>query len=310
MIPRLTLRHLAPLLGACAIFGSAGAAHAGTSLASSRFCDRAQELTATEQDRLLRFAAVVREELAATEGSVALISRSGLDLARFGIRYSHAALAWRHDNDSGWSARQLYYACDEGRPRIFDQGTAGFVMGTDNPALGYISLVKLPAETTPPLRRALLDPARVQHLLAGRYSANAYAFDLKYQNCNQWVVELMAAAWGELADGADLRARAQDWLRAAPYAPAPVDVGARWLMLGSIFVPLVHMDDHPPEAIRSMRLEVSLPASLEAFARQRLPASERVEICHDGKRVVVHRGWEPVADGCMPGADDRVIALD
>ena len=306
---RFLLHRPALLLGVCAVF-SAGAAQAGTSLASSRFCDRAQELTATEQDRLLRFAAVVREELAASEGSVALISRSGLDLARFGIRYSHAALAWRHDNDSGWSARQLYYACDEGRPRIFDQGTAGFVMGTENPALGYISLVKLPAETTPALRRALLDPSRVQHLLAGRYSANAYAYSLKYQNCNQWVVELMAAAWGELADGADLRARAQDWLRDAPYAPAPVDVGARWLMLGSLFVPLVHMDDHPRDAIGTMQLAVSLPASLEAFARQRLPASERVEICHDGRQVVVHRGWEPVADGCIPGANDRVIALD
>ncbi len=309
MIPRLPPRRLARCLAACAALALAGAAHAGTSLASARFCDRAQELTATEQDRLLRFAAVVREELAATEGSVALISRSGLDLARFGIRYSHAALAWRHD-DGAWSARQLYYACDEGRPRIFDQGTAGFAMGTDNPALGYIALVKLPAETTPPLRRALLDPVRVQQLLAGRYSANAYAYSLKYQNCNQWVVELLAAAWGDLAGGSDLRARAQDWLRTAPYAPAPVDVGARWLMLGSLFVPLVHMDDHPPEAIRSMQLEVSLPASLEAFARQRLPASERVEICHDGKQVVVHRGWEPIADGCVPGPDDRVIALD
>lgn len=309
MIPRLPPRRLARCLAACAALALAGAAHAGTSLASARFCDRAQELTATEQDRLLRFAAVVREELAATEGSVALISRSGLDLARFGIRYSHAALAWRHD-DGAWSARQLYYACDEGRPRIFDQGTAGFAMGTDNPALGYIALVKLPAETTPPLRRALLDPVRVQQLLAGRYSANAYAYSLKYQNCNQWVVELLAAAWGDLAGGSDLRERAQDWLRTAPYAPAPVDVGARWLMLGSLFVPLVHMDDHPPEAIRSMQLAVSLPAGLEAFARQRLPASERVEICHDGKQVVVHRGWEPIADGCVPGPDDRVIALD
>lgn len=309
MIPRLPPRRLARCLAACAALALAGAAHAGASLASTRFCDRAQELTATEQDRLLRFAAVVREELAATEGSVALISRSGLDLARFGIRYSHAALAWRHD-DGAWSARQLYYACDEGRPRIFDQGTAGFAMGTDNPALGYIALVKLPAETTPPLRRALLDPVRVQQLLAGRYSANAYAYSLKYQNCNQWVVELLAAAWGDLAGGSDLRERAQDWLRTAPYAPAPVDVGARWLMLGSLFVPLVHMDDHPPEAIRSMQLAVSLPAGLEAFARQRLPASERVEICHDGKQVVVHRGWEPIADGCVPGPDDRVIALD
>ena len=59
-----------------------------------------------------------------------------------------------------------------------------------------------------------------------------------------------------------------------------------------------------------MQLAVSLPASLEAFTRQRLPASERVEICHDGKQVVVHRGWDAIADGCVPGANDRVIALD
>jgi len=25
---------------------------------------------------------------------------------------------------------------------------------------------------------------------------------------------------------------------------------------------------------------------------------------------VVHRGWEPIADGCVPGPNDRVIALD
>ena len=289
---------------------TAGAAHAGGSLSSSRFCDRAQELTAAEQDKLLRFAAVVREELAATEGSVALISRSGLDLSRFGIRYSHAALAWRHDDDAGWSARQLYYACDEGRPRIFDQGTAGFAMGTDNPQLGYISIVRLPAETVPPLRRTLLDLPRVQHLLAGSYSANAYAYGLDYQNCNQWVVELLATAWGELPDGPDLRQRAQAWLRTAPYTPEPVTIPSRWLMFGAAFVPLVHLGDHPREAVDAMQLQVSLPSTLETLVRPRLPASERVEICHDGRQVVVHRGWQPVAEGCMPGEQDRVIVLD
>ena len=289
---------------------TAGAAHAGGSLSSSRFCDRAQELTAAEQDKLLRFAAVVRDELAATEGSVALISRSGLDLSRFGIRYSHAALAWRHDDDAGWSARQLYYACDEGRPRIFDQGTAGFAMGTDNPQLGYISIVRLPAETVPPLRRTLLDLPRVQHLLAGSYSANAYAYGLAYQNCNQWVVELLATAWGELPDGADLRQRAQAWLRTAPYTPEPVTIPSRWLMFGAAFVPLVHLGDHPREAVDAMQLQVSLPSTLETLVRQRLHASERVEICHDGRQVVVHRGWQPVAEGCIPGEQDRVIVLD
>ena len=285
-----------------------GGAHA--SALSTRFCDRSGELTASEQDRLLRFATVVREELAATEGSVALISRSGLDLDRFGIRYSHAALAWRHDDGAAWSARQLYYACDEGRPRIFDQGTAGFAMGTANPEVGYISLVRLPAETTSALRRTLLAPAYVQHLLAGRYSATAYPYSMLYQNCNQWAIEMLAASWGNLPDGPDLRERAQDWLRQAGYAPKPVEVGSRWLMLGSIFVPLVQMNDHPPEEIASMQLQVSLPTTLEAFARQHLPASSRVEICHNGKQVVVHRGWEPVAEGCVAGPGDRVVALD
>jgi hypothetical protein len=26
--------------------------------------------------------------------------------------------------------------------------------------------------------------------------------------------------------------------------------------------------------------------------------------------VVVRRGWEPLADGCVPGAGDTVVALD
>jgi len=60
----------------------------------------------------------------------------------------------------------------------------------------------------------------------------------------------------------------------------------------------------------AMRLQVSLPSTIETFARERQPHSERVELCHDGHRVVVHRGWTPIADGCKPGQGDRVISLD
>ena len=84
---------------------SSSFASSSSSSTSSRFCDRAQPLTAAEQDRLLRFAAVLREELAGDGDSVALVSRSGLDLSRFGIRYSHASLAWRSE-EGAWSARQ------------------------------------------------------------------------------------------------------------------------------------------------------------------------------------------------------------
>jgi len=291
-----------------------GTAHAQSSLAgrsvSPAFCDRTQALTAGQQDRLLRFAAVIRDELNAANGEgAALISRSGLDLARFHIRYSHAAIAWRAENGA-WSARQLYYACDEGRPRIYDQGVAGFALGTDDPALGYVSIVWLPDDAARSLRRASQDSSRALNLVAASYSANAYAFSLRHQNCNQWVAEMLAVSWGDLADGDDLRERAQDWLRAAHYAPEPVDVGSHALMFASMFVPFLHLDDHPPEDRYAMKLQVSLPSSIEGYIRERQSRSERVELCHDLRQVVVHRGWTPIADGCKPGEGDRVVSLD
>jgi hypothetical protein len=303
-------RHLLTLLGAACLFASpaqAGSMSSGS--AASQFCDRSHQLTAAEQGRLLRFAAVLRDELGSGGESVALVSRSGLDLSRFNIRYSHAALAWKSDTGA-WSARQLYYACDEGRPRIYDQGLAGFAIGTDDPALGYLSIVRLPEEAERSLRLALLDNDRVRHLLGATYSANAYAFSTEYQNCNQWVMEALAAGWGQLDDGDDLRTRAQDWLRQAQYTPQPVDVGSHLIMLASYFVPLVHLDDHPGEDRDAMQLHISLPATVEAFVHQRYPDSERVELCHDDKQIVVHRGWRPMAEGCKAEEGDRVIRLD
>ncbi|MES2298240.1 MAG: DUF2145 domain-containing protein [Pseudomonadota bacterium] len=299
---------LSPYLVALFLALAAFNASAGVS-AASRFCDSGHPLSAAEQDHLLRFAALVREELAGSASDIALLSRSGLDLTRFGIRYSHAALAWRGDT-GGWSARQLYFACDEGRPRIFDQGLAGFVTGTDDPKLGFVSMLRLPASAAPALRHTLLDTPTALQLLAGRYSANAYAYGLDYQNCNQWLVELLAVAWAELDNGADLRARAQGWLRAQQYAPEPVDVGSRWLMLASYFVPLIHLDDHPAEQRAALKLQISLPTSIETFMRRRLPDAERIEICHDDKQVVIHRGWDPITGRCRPGDGDRVVPFD
>src|SRR4051812_19073160 len=73
----------------CALcMGMWGVCHAG----SLRFCDQHAELSAAQQDKLLRFGAVIKAELEKSGRSLALISRSGLDLSRFGVRYSHAGL--------------------------------------------------------------------------------------------------------------------------------------------------------------------------------------------------------------------------
>jgi hypothetical protein len=97
---------------------------------------------------------------------------------------------------------------------------------------------------------------------------------------------------------------------AANYSPEPVDIGSHALIFASSFVPFVHLDDQPEDDRYALRLKVSLPSTVEAFARQRYPESERIEICHAGRTVVVHRGWTAIADGCVAGEGDQVVLLD
>ena len=324
---------------------------------SLRFCDRDLKLSAAEEDRLFRFGAIVKAELDRSGERVAILSRSGLDLDRFGIRYSHAGLSLRESANAPWSVRQLYYACDEGRPRLFDQGISGFLLGTEDPSTGYLSVVFLPPSRAAQAEAAGLDNARALTMLAGTYSANAYAFARRYQNCNEWLIELLANAWaanggasppardepGVAQDDATApddppidpslppqdvraepraasdtavtpddsrtpRAQAQAWLRAQGYRPSVVEAG--WLTPLAAFIPYVHADDHPRAQLRRGRFVVSMPASIEGFVRETMPGASRLEFCHAGGRVVVHRGWDPIAPGCVPAPGDQVLSLE
>ncbi len=301
-------RRLRATLAGLALAAGLTAARAG----DLRACDATPPTSAAQQDRLLQFAAVIRAELAAAPEAVALIARSGLDLARFGMRYSHAGLALRHHGDGPWTVRQLYFSCDERQPRLFDQGLAGFVFGTADPDAGHVSLVLLPGAQGDALAQSALDRRGALSLLGAHYGANAHAFTSDYQNCNQWVAELMAQAWGPGAlpprDGQDARARAQHWLAASGYRPTVFEVGATG-MLAALFVPWVHRGGHPLDDLERGRFRVSMPASLEDFVQRQVPGASRLEFCHADGHVVVRRGWEPMGATCAPRDGDRVIAF-
>jgi hypothetical protein len=309
------LRRGLAALAALTLFGVSAHASAGM----PPLCERGKQITAADQDRVLRFAGAVKQELERAGSRVALVARAGLDLSRFGLLYSHAGVALKDNQDGGrdgaWTVRQLYYACEESRPRLFDQGMAGFALGADAPGAGHVSLVFPDDEDAAALERAARDKRRALALLAGQYSANAYAFGTRYQNCNQWVAELLASAWGHL-DGQDFpdaqdgaRARAQAWLRAQGYTAGPVRVPSRWMMFAGQFVPLVHVGDHPLDDIYALALRVSVPASIEDFVHRRAPQARRVELCHDTRHIVVHRGWEALGPGCEPLPGDEVVTL-
>ncbi|NNG22542.1 DUF2145 domain-containing protein [Telluria aromaticivorans] len=285
------------------------AASAGASAGLPTFCESSLDISAADQDRVLRFAAAVKGELERSGEGVALIARAGLDLSRFGQLYSHAGIALRDNPGGPWAVRQLYYACDESRPRLFDQGIAGFALGADAPSRGHISLLFLPQEDGALLATAALDKRLGLSLLSSQYSANAYAYGTRYQNCNGWVAELIASAWGRLDGREHAREDAQAWLRTQGYTAGPVRIPSHWMMFAGQFVPLVHMNDHPVEDAHALALHVSVPASIEGFVRRQAPQARRVELCHDSSRIVVRRGWEPIGAACEPQPGDEVISL-
>ena len=280
-----------------------------------RYCDPPAPLDAVQQDRLFRFGAVVKAELARSGDALALIARSGLALDRFGLRYSHAGISLRDSANAPWSVRQLYFDCQQARPRLFDQGIAGFVLGGADPDIGYVSVLLLPPADAAPLLRAVQDKRLALGLLGGSYSANAHAFSLRYQNCNQWLAELLAVAWGgllpddDLPVGDALRFDAQRWLQAQGYQPTRFDLGSPLLLWLSGSLPWLHTDDHPAEDLAAWQLRVSMPASIAAFVQRRAPATRHIEFCHNQRHIVVRHGGAPIAEGCQPGPEDTVIAL-
>lgn len=317
--PRRALKPFAGALLALACAALPGAA--GASVLARQHCAAPPTLTVAQQDRLLRFAAFIKQTLEASGQPLAIVARSGLDLSRFGMRYSHGGISLRDSPNAAWSVRQLYYDCEAGTPRLFDQGIPGFVLGAENPDSGYFSAVLLPTPAAVALQAQALDKARALQVLHPAYSANAYAWGLQFQNCNQWLVETLALAWGDapapahapaaaLPPGTPPRAVAQAWLREAGYQPQVMAVGNRPLMWLASALPWLHESDHPAEDLAQAQYRISMPASVEAFVRQREPEAERLEFCHDTRHMVLRRGWQPLGEGCTAQAGDVVVRFD
>jgi hypothetical protein len=91
------------------------------------------------------------------------------------------------------------------------------------------------------------------------------------------------------------------------YQPHVFEVGWPPLMWAAPYINGLHVDDHPAADLEATRFRVSMPSSIEAFVHARVAGAQRIEFCLQGSRAVVHRGWEPIAEGCEPGEADRVI---
>jgi hypothetical protein len=194
--------------------------------------------------RMFDMALKLEEALDAVRPSadVVLVARGGQDLGRFGLTYSHLAFAVR-GVDGRWGVLHELNRCKTDHSDLYREGLVNFV---GKSVLRADISVIIPAPMIQArLRRYVTGSGTVaRQLHEPEYSMLAYPFSTRFQNSNQWVLEVTAAAMMPEADRYD-RAVVQSWLRENGYEPGILHIKWRERVAARLFIENIATIDHP-----------------------------------------------------------------
>jgi hypothetical protein len=126
---------------------------------------------------------------------------------------------------------------------------------------------------SPELQTQIVEQFKQTQLLSmlheQHYNMVAYPFSTKYQNSNQWVLEVLSNAMSmqELTD----RKSAQNWLKQSAYKPSMLRIFALQRLVGRIFQANVAFDDHPTGDRVVGKIEVATVESVTDFIKKTDP---------------------------------------
>ncbi|MEM9302634.1 MAG: DUF2145 domain-containing protein [Pseudomonadota bacterium] len=203
------------------------------------------------------------EHLEASGADLAIIARSGSDLRRHGLRYSHGGLVMREHERGPWTVVHLLNHCASSRSELFEEGLVNFFAA----GLFALDAVILVPEAT--LQQGLLGLVRngaVDRLHDPRYNRIAHPMSARFQNSNQWLLESIAIA---LADGTATRRSAQQYLAAAGYEGDRIRIGRFQRVVGGLTRDNLNFGDHPLGARIEGRYQVVTVRSLRTFLAER-----------------------------------------
>lgn len=253
---------------ACALLVLAsGLAQAG------RSCEE-RVLDAGVVQRALGLALETQQTLHASAAEVALIARAGQDLSRYGVRYSHLGFVWRDHPKGAWRVTHQLNACGTASSEIYDEGLGNFFL---DDLWKMEAVILIPSTSTQQRLASIFKARRHLALHEARYNMVAYPFATKYQNSNQWALEIIAAA--EARDAVvSSRAQAQQWLTFAGYQPTELKLDALTRLGARVAKANVAFDDHPSDLRWSDRIRTVTVDSVFNFIASRDTGTIRIEI--------------------------------
>ncbi|MBI5718999.1 MAG: DUF2145 domain-containing protein [Burkholderiales bacterium] len=209
----------------------------------------------------------VRERLEAGGASAALVARVGLNLGEFGQRYTHMGVAVRDHVRRRWLALHLFNPCGKAESEITVQPLEQFY---EVDLFEYEALVITPSYALQAaLRDVFMNPATTRALHKPAYNMIAHPFSTRFQNSNQWILEMTAAALdrGAVKD----RASAQAWLMNAGFEPGSIRIPNLRRAGARLFSPHVSFLDHTQEEYEKQAYLVITVDSIVRFLATKDP---------------------------------------
>lgn len=190
------------------------------------------EASAEELRRTFEMALETRKALETSGAKVAILARAGQDLSRWGLSWSHAGIAWRDHPSGRWIVTHLLNECGTAVSGIYEEGLANFFSGG---LVRWEVLVIVPPQKTQDAIAAVLSGDAPLRMHEPAYSTVAYPFATRYQNSNQWLLEVVAEplAGHPFASRAD----AQHWLHDSGYRATTLNIPALTRLGGGCFAP-------------------------------------------------------------------------
>ncbi len=246
---------------------AAVAAFAALSLASpnaeaGRSCE-AEPPTVEAVARGLDLAERVETALASSPTDVVLLARAGQDLSRWGLDWSHLAFAVRTRDDTGrvsWRVVHKLNHCGADTASLYRQGLGPFFL--DDPHRFEALWLPLRADIAARLARMLERGDEIAALHTPAYNVVAYPWSTRYQQSNQWVLEMLARA---AAAEVTTREEAQRRLAALGYRPTALSIGPLTRLGARLTRANVAFDDHPNAKRFADRIETVTVESVLDF---------------------------------------------
>ncbi|MBX7201215.1 MAG: DUF2145 domain-containing protein [Rhodospirillaceae bacterium] len=201
-----------------------------------------------------------RKALDESGARVAILARAGQDLSKWGLSWSHAGLVVRDHPAGRWIVVHELNDCGTAESAIYDEGLANFF--ADFPIRWEGLLITPTPDVQEAMLRALANGMALR-LHEKSYNMVAYPFSARYQNSNQWLLEMVAAGLG--GGSVSNRVQAQQWLRANGYVPTSLNIPALTRLGARAFRANVAFDDHPPEQRWADRIDTVTVESIVAF---------------------------------------------